>query len=261
MIAAALAAAACHDAPFESVRQSRDTLLDRAFNLAASDPAQAARLFAEAGAGPSLEAARLESWIDCLERSSAEAAAWRLYLAAPPPPKLEEKARLHLIRSLIAAGDVAAAADERARLFEDTGTAADEVLLLANDPVFSLAAARRMVIDAPRTLSRLDAILSRRLLSSLGPEERLQRARAWRREGRPARAASELRSQRWKGELEIERRREAGRAEIDAGSPLAALRILPKGRDAGAVDLELRARAFRNRAWSLWPKNRSQSAF
>jgi soluble lytic murein transglycosylase len=118
-----------------------------------------------------------------------------------------------------------------------------------------------MVIAAPRTLSRLDGNLSRRLLSSLGPEERLQRARAWRREGRPARAASELRSHRWKGELETERRREVGRADIDAGSPLAALRVLPRGRDAGAVDFELRARAFRNRAWSLWPKNRSQSEF
>ncbi len=146
-------------------------------------------------------------------------------------------------------------------LDDDTGPAADELLLTVGDDGIRLAAARRLAVTAPARLSSLDRDLDRSLLARLGPEERLQRSHAWRREGSPSRAASELRSQSWRGAAEVERRRELARAELDAGSPNRALRVLPDGRDAGPTDLVLRAQALRSRAWHLWPDGGSRKVF
>ena len=260
-LAAALTAAACIEEPAAPPAPARDQLLDRAFGLVASDPDLAARLFAEAGEGTVLETARMESWADCLERTSAASGAWRDYLAATPPPTKAARARFELIEALLREGEVGVAAAERTLLDDAFGRAADELLLTAGDDGIRLAAARRLTVTAPQRLSSVDRDLDRSLLAGLGPEERLQRSRSWRREGSPTRAAGELRSQRWSGEAEIERRRELARAELDAGSPNRALRALPDGRDAGPADLTLRAQALRNRAWNLWPGGKARRDF
>ncbi len=261
LLAAASTAAACVREPAAPPAPARDQLLDQAFSLVDSDPGQAARLFAEAGEGPVLETARVESWAECLERSSAASGGWREYLAAAPPPMSAARARLQLIAALIAEGDLDGASAERSLLSDERGAEADELLLTAGDENTRLAAARRLAVAAPRRLSALDKDLDRRLLTTLGPEDRLARSRAWRRENAPARAAAELRSLRWSGAEEIERRRELARAELDDGSPNRALRVLPDGRDAGSVDLTLRAQAFRNRAWALWPDAGARRVF
>jgi soluble lytic murein transglycosylase len=256
-----LTAAACVHEPVPPPTPAREALLDQAFSLVDSNPGEAARLFADAGEGPALETARVESWADCLERTSAASGDWREYLAAAPPPTSAARARLQLITALIAEGDVAGASAERSLLHDDRGTAADELLLAAGDENIRLAAAQRLVVAAPRRLSALDNGLDRRLLAALGPEDRLERSRSWRRENAPARAAAELRSLRWRGAEEVERRRELARAELDAGAPNRALRVLPDGSDAGSVDLTLRAQAFRNRAWAMWPDAGAQRVF
>jgi len=189
-LAAALTAAACFHEPVLPPAPARDGLLDQAFSLVDSNPGEAARLFAEAGEGPVLEAARMESWADCLERASAASGAWRGYLAAAPPPGLAARARFRLVAVLIAEGDVAGAAAERGLLDDERGTAADELLLTAGDEAIRMAAARRLAVAAPRRLSALDNGLDRRLLAALGPEDRLERSRSWRRENAPARAAA-----------------------------------------------------------------------
>jgi soluble lytic murein transglycosylase len=260
-LAAAMTAAACGNAPAGPTVSARDQLLDRAFALIDSDPGLAARLFAEAGTGPVLEAARMASWKECLERTSAPSGSWRQYLDASPPPTSAARARLHLIGSLIAEGDFSAAAVERLRLPDSFGPAGDELLLtVAHEPT-RLAAAERLAVSAPRRLSSHDRDLDRRLLAGLGPEDRLRRSRAWQRDNTPSRAAAELRSQSWSGDAEIERRRELARAELDAGSPRRALLALPDGRRAGSTDLMLRARALRNRAWGRWPASGAKRAF
>jgi soluble lytic murein transglycosylase len=260
-LAAALTAAACVHEPVSLPAPARDRLLDQAFSLIDSNPGEAAKLFAEAGEGSVLEAARMDSWADCLERSSAASGAWRAYLAAAPPTGLAARARFRLVAVLIAEGDVAGAAAERVLLDDESGTAADELLLAVGDEAVRLAAARRLAVAAPRRLSALDNGLDRRLLAALGPEDRLERSRSWRRENAPARAAAEIRTLRWSGAEEIERRRELALAELDSGSPNRALRVLPDGRDAGPTDLTLRARAYRSRAWAMWPDAGAHRAF
>lgn len=261
LLAAALTAAACIQEPTTPSAPARDQMLDRAFSLVDSDPGEAARLFAEAGEGAALETARMDGWADCLERTAAASGAWRGYLVAAPPPTLAARARLRLIAALITEGDLAGAAAERELLDDEHGTTADELLLTAGNEVLRLAAARRLATSAPRRLSALDNVLDRRVLATLGSEDRLQRSRAWRRENAPARAAAELRTLRWSGEAEVERRRELARAELDAGSPNRALRALPDGREAGPADLALRAQAHRNRAWAAWPDAGARRAF
>ena len=133
ILAAALTAAACSIAPAPPTPSPRDQLLDQAFSLVESAPGRAATLFAEAGPGADLENARMTSWADCLERTSAPSQAWRAFLAVPPPPELAEAARLRLIEALVAEGNDGGAEAERAALEGDSGPAADEALLVAAD--------------------------------------------------------------------------------------------------------------------------------
>lgn len=240
---------------------ARDRLLDRAFAAADTDPAQAAQLFEDAGPGPSLERARMAGWKTCLESTGAPAAAWRRYLVDGPPPEFAAAARLQLIEKLLEEGRVEVALAEHRLLPPASRAAGDELLLAAEDPEVRIGAARRLAVSSPGRLAARAPDLEGRLVDTLGPEERLERSRAWRRAGRPARAAAELGRLKWRGATESERRREQARAELAAGSARAALRVLPDGRGAGAADHELRARAHRALAWGLHPSRRAGASF
>ncbi len=259
--AAFLLAVGCAPSPPANPSSAREQALDRAFAVAEADPARAAALFAEAGPGAALEQARMTVWEDCLERTGATAGAWRQYLADNPPADLAGTARLSLIQRLAENGDLDALLEERALLAVELQPRADDTLRGATDSGIRLAAARRLAVIGPQRLAARDRALDRRLLATLEPRDRLERAREWRRAGASSRAAAELRSARWTGEIETERRRELARAELAAGSPLAALRSLPSGRNAESEDLTLRARAYRNRAWHLFPGRGETKAF
>jgi len=261
ILAAAAAAAACGNDVSQAPIPERDRILDQAFALADSDPGRAAALFADAGPGPSLENSRMEVWADCLERTAAGAGAWRRYLEDRPPETLAARARLALIEALLGRGSFEAALAERSLLPVEDLSTADELLFAVNDQGVQLDAAQRLAVDNPAFLAAADRELDRSLASKLQPEERLERAGAWSRSGRSSRAASELRGQRWSGDLERQRRRELARSELASGSPTRALRALPSGHDAEAEDHVLRAQAFRDRGWHIFPGRSAQSHF
>jgi soluble lytic murein transglycosylase len=261
-ISAALLAVGCAVSPLPiSPSSAREQALDRAFALAESDPGRAALLFAEAGPGATLERARMAVWEDCLERAGATPEAWRRYLADSPPDDLAGTARLWLMKELAENGDLGTFLDQRTLLPAELRPRADEFLLDTPDPEIRFAAARRLVVTGPQRLAAHDRTLDRRLLATLSPRDHLERARQWRRAGAPSRAAAELRSVQWTGDIETERKRELARAELAAGSPLAALRALPSGRNPESEDLALRAQAYRNRAWHLFPGRGETKAF
>lgn len=261
LLAAALTAAACFNAPPLRNGMAREQTLDQAFAVVASDPTRAAELFAKAGSGTALEHARLTSWADCLDRGDAAPEAWRRYLADEPPPTLAARARVALLRTLAAEGPIEAMLAERSLLPAGLRPEVDELLLTTDDPEIRLQAARRLAVSAPQRLRAIDRELERILVRDLTPEEHLERSRSWRHAGAPARAAAELRTLRWRGETEALRRRELARAELAAGSPRRSLSALPSGSDADAEDLSLRAQAYRHRAWQLFPDRRSNQAF
>jgi soluble lytic murein transglycosylase len=203
----------------------------------------------------------MATWKSCLESARAPATAWRTYLEDGPPPDLAASARLQLMKLLIADGHNDAAVEERELLPAQSLSAADELLMAADRPEVRLAAARRLVVGSPSRLAALAPELDHSLAAELTLEERLARSRAWQRLGRPSRAAAELRGERWRGALEVDRRRELARAELAAGSPRAALRSLPSGRNAEAADHELRARAHRGLAWRMYPARSALAAF
>jgi soluble lytic murein transglycosylase len=191
-------------------------------------------------------------WATCLERTAADPGGWRRYLDDRPPEDLEVRARLALIKDLSDRGEVAAALAERSLLPLRSRPRADELLLSITDPEIRAEAAKRLAVSSPSFLAAADPQLERQA-SRLSPAEHIERARAWRREGSATRAASELRRFRWTGVEEQMRRRELARAELAAGSPSRALSVLPSGPKAEAEDRVLRAQAFRNRGWHLFP--------
>ncbi len=261
ILAAAAAAAACSQGAVQAPAPERNRILEQALALADSEPGRAAALCADAGPGPSLETSRMAVWAACLERTAAGADAWRRYLEDRPPDALAARARLALIEALIDRGSFEAALAERSLLPLEDRSTADELLFEVGDQDIRLDAARRLVVENPVFLAAADRELDRRLASKLPPVERLERARAWERAGRFSRAASELRGEGWSGEEEQQRRRELARAEIASGSPTRALTALPSGRNAEAEDHVLRARAFRARAWHLFPGRGNQQSF
>jgi soluble lytic murein transglycosylase-like protein len=97
--------------------------------------------------------------------------------------------------------------------------------------------------------------------AALTPDEHLDRSRAWRGRGLPKRAAAELRRLSWRGDDELRRRRELAEADLAAGSPASALRALPTGSRTGVEDLLLRAQAFRDRAWIMFPGRGEERLF
>ena len=259
--AAVLLAVSCAAPPPSGPSSAREQMLDQAFALADADPARAATLFAEAGPGAVLEQARVTVWEDCLERSNATPEVWREYLADNPPVELAGTARLSLMRKLAENHNLDTFLGQRTLLPVELQPQADEILLAATDSELRLAAARRLAVTGPQRLAAHDRALDRRLLATLAPRERLDRTREWRRAGAPSRAAAELRSVRWIGDIESQRKRELAQAELAAGSPLAALRVLPSGRNAEPEDFVLRAQAYRNRAWHIFPGRGDTKAF
>ena len=253
ILAAAVMAAACVGSDSPPPVSERDHLLDQAFAVADSNPARASTLFADAGPGASLENSRMAAWATCLERSSAEPDEWRRYLNDHPPEDLAARARLSLIRLLAERDEVEEAVRERSFLPNENRPEADELLFTVAERATRSEAAVRLAISSPLFLSAADPRLDREIASNLSPSEHLERARAWRRAGRPSRAAAELRRLRWTGEDEQMRRRELARAELAAGSPSRALNALPSGSNAEAEDHVLRAQASRNRGWHLFP--------
>jgi soluble lytic murein transglycosylase len=246
-------AAACSDGHKPTPVPERERLLDQAFAVADSNPAGAATLFADAGPGASLENSRMAVWATCLERTAAGPDGWRRYLEDRPPEGLAVRARLALIKTLTDRGDVGAALGERSLLPPESRPKVDELLFAIADPATRAESAARLAISSPSFLTAADPGLDQRLMSKLSPPGHLDRARAWRRAGRSSRAASELRRARWNGVDEQMRRRELARAELAAGSPSRALSALPSGSNAEAEDHVLRAQAFRNRGWHLFP--------
>ncbi len=240
---------------------AREELLDQAFAAASTDPLLAASLFAEAGSGPGLERVRFIVWADCLKRAEVGGEEWRVYLADHPPADLADRARLALITALHRDGAFDAILGERALLAANLQPRADALLLDSNNLEVRLDAAQRLVVTSPRRLRSHDQALDQKLLAGLPPASRVERARAWRLQGSPKRAAAEMRSQRFTGEVDLERRRELARAELQSGAPLRALKALPSGKAATAEDLVLRAQAYRNRAWHLFPGRGEKSVF
>jgi soluble lytic murein transglycosylase len=160
---------------------------------------------------------------------------------------------LALIGVLANRGEIEAAVSERSFLPPESRSKADELVFAMADKATRAEVAERLSISSPSFLAAADPGLDRQLSSQLSPSEHLERARAWRRAGQPSRAATELRRARWTGEDEQMRRRELARAELAAGSPSRALNALPSGSNAKAEDHVLRAQAFRNRGWHLFP--------
>ena len=231
----------------------RERLLDQAFAVADSDPARASALFADAGPGTSLENSRMAVWANCLERISPEPDEWRRYLNDRPPEGLATRARLSLIGLLVDRDEIDEAVRERSLLPLESRSKADELLFTVAEQTTRVEAAKRLAISSPSFLAAADSGLDRKIASKLSPSEHLERARAWRLGGQPSRAATELRRLGWTGADEKMRRRELARAELAAGSPSRALNALPSGSKAEAEDQFLRAQAFRNRGWHLFP--------
>ena len=246
-------AAACVRSDSLPPVSERERLLDQAFAVADSNPARASALFADAGPGASLEDSRMAVWATCLERSSVGPDEWRRYLNDRPPEGLAARARLSLIEILVDRNEIEEAIHERSFLPPDSWSKADELLFALTDPAAQAEAAGRLAISSPSFLAAADPGLDRKIASKLSPPEHLDRARAWRRSSQPSRAATELRRVRWTGVDEQMRRRELARAELAAGSTSRALNALPSGSNAEAEDHILRAQAFRNRGWRLFP--------
>jgi soluble lytic murein transglycosylase len=253
--------AACSVAPPVSIDATRGRDLDEAFAAAADDPGRAASLFELVGPGPELERARFEVWADCLTKTGADTSAWREYLADRPPQDLEGRARLAIIEQMLQTGAIEAVLEEREFLEASRRPEADELLLRSEDATVRISAAQRLAVSSPLRLRRFDRDLDQRLARALSPQDHLDRAANLRKQGSPSRAAAELRTLSWRGTIEVERRRELARAELDAGAPLRALRVLPATGTAGAEDLALRAQAYRDRAWHLWPGKGERRVF
>jgi len=239
----------------------RHARLREALARRTSDPLVACQLFADAGPGADLEGLRLRKWLECLEAAKPPPKHWRKYLSATPSPRLRSRAELGLARSLMQSGAAAEALELLKRAAARGVTEAAEELLATSDVSLRETAARQLAVDEPWRLRRHDSTLDTRLLKALAPSERLERAVAWRRQGNPRRAASELRSVRWSGEDEQRRRVELAQAEIARGSPSRALQVLPSVGRSSFDALVVRGEALRRRGWSRSPGRRARQAF
>jgi len=239
----------------------RDELLARGFAARASDPLTAAALLERAGTGPSLERARQEVWLGCLERAGAGPDAWLAFLGGGPPADLRPRALEGLGRALLAAGDLAGGVAALEEAATSGRLAADEALVASGDTAARGRAALRLAVRDPRRLQRLDPDLERETLRRLRPAEWLERARAWREGGLPSAAERELRRLRWSGADERERREELVEAAVAAGRldrALAALRSAgPEPGREGAIEAEL----LRRQGWGMVPQPGARKRF
>lgn len=262
--AAALVAVACveeRQQPAGHVNDERLSRLDRAFATRSSDPESAARLFADAGPGSTLERARLEGWLVALASSSADVSAWREVASSPMPDDLETRALLGLARALAADGHT----EEAVALLQDAPDhgrrTADQELLQIGDGPWRLEAASRMAVSAPNKLRRDAPELEDSAVASLAPEQLLERSAAWRGVGGAGRGATELRRHRWRGELESSRRLELARCEIASGNPGRAIDTLRGLESADGEVGVVRADAYRRRGWQRYPRANASPSF
>ena len=262
--AAALVAVACVEEPRladTSAREERLTRLDQGFAVRESNPETAARLFAAAGPGPILERARLEGWLAALEKVPTGVSEWREASEVPMPQDLEIRALLGLARALVADGRTVEAvaclqgAPDHARL------AADRELLHIGDGPWRAGAASRLAVSSPHSLRREAPELEAPAVAALSPELLLQRSAAWREAGGAARAATELKRRRWRGEIERVRRIELARCEVASGNPGRAIDTL-RGLSSDDVEAAVaRGDAYRRRGWQRYPRATASSAF
>lgn len=262
-LAAALLAVACSgpepDVPPRA--QERLGTLRAAFAERSSRPAEAARLFEDAGAGPALERARLEAWLEALGRSAAGSERWRAFLDAAPPGDLAQIARAGLGRALLDEGREAEGVAELEAALEAGERRAAELLLVHGDPAVRERAARRLAVADPPILRRVAPELEAAAVRDLPPEGWLERGRAWREAGRPTRARAELGARRFRGAEERDRRLELARAEIASGAAAAALARLPAAGRSSAEELLVRAEANRRLGWSRVPSPSARAPF
>ncbi len=254
-------AVACADHPVEDQDSSRLDVLKRAFASRHDDPVAAADLFAEAGSGPSLERARLKAWYDCLRRGGADSARWRSFLDARPPVDLGGPATLALAAALATENDRAGAVSVLVAAPEPFRHRADLELLDVADAATAASAAFRLAREAPQLLRSHSSTLERSILTAFEHKDWMARAAAWRSAGLGSRGAAELRKLQSRGAEEKERRIELARCEIDGGSSTRALDALPARDRSDPVELNLRAEAYRRRAWGLMPDNAASKPF
>jgi hypothetical protein len=257
----ALAAVAACANPQPARGPSRLESLAEAFRTRASDPKRSLGAFAAAGAGTTLERARVTAWLQELESVPSPPVAWRRLLAEHPPAAVEGRARIGLARALAASGQIGAAVSELETVDGEGRIRADAALVELAEGTARGTAARHLAIFAPAELHRLDPELEARVLAGLTAHERLQRSVRWRAVGRPERAIAELRRLRFQGEEEHQRRLEMARSEIAAGSPKRALGVLPRPAARDPDVLLLRASALRRMAWQRVPRSSARGAF
>lgn len=263
-VAAALVAAACVQAPRPAPpggASERLELLDQAFASARHDPVLAARLFAQAGPGATLERVRLEAWLSALERSGAGERDWRGMADEDLPDDLDGRVALGLARALAADGHSAAAAEVLEGAPPNDRVAADLELMSLGDGNWREPAARRLAVAAPHRLRRVAPRDDDAALRGLGRVDRLERAAAWRLAGSPGRGAAELGSLRFSGDEERRRRHELARCEIAGGNPRRAISAL---HDVPVADPEahlLRGEAYRRQGWQRFPHPSARASF
>ena len=247
--------------PETVVQEERLSRLDQGLAVRESNPEAAARLFAAAGPGPTLERVRLEGWLAALEEASASVSEWREAAEAPMPQDLEIRALIGLARALAADGRTVEAVAFLEGAPDHARRAADQELVRIGDGPWRLEAALRLAVFSPHRLRREAPELEAQAVADLSPELLLQRSSAWREVGGAARAAAELRRQRWRGEIERSRRIELARCEVVSGNPGRAIATL---RGLGSDDVEaavVRGDAYRRRGWQRYPRATASSGF
>ena len=262
LAATALAAVACvQGEPPPAPTDARLQAIGRALDLRATAPLEAASLLEQAGAGVVLERVRIETWLSCLERSTAAPAQWQALIADGPPADLEGRAQLGLVRALRRAGREHEAVEALESLARSGSEDADAALLSAQDREVRLRSARRLAVLAPRRLAEAGPGLEAEVVRTLSARERLQRAAAWRRAGAARRVVEELARVRFQSELERQRRVELAEAALVLGQPAAALDLVGGGRDASPAELVVRAEAHRRLGWQRYPEPAARNEF
>lgn len=262
LLAPLLAAlAACVETPSPQRSSAREEQLRQGFAARGTDPAAAASYLAAAGPGALLEQARVEVWVDCLERASPAPSAWREALAQPLPPELRLRVLEGLGRALLAAGEGAAGVAALEEAARGGRTSADERLLEVGEGAVRRRATDRMAVRAPHRLRQLDPTAERGSVAGLGPAQWLERTAAWRATGNPAAGAAELARRRWSGADERRRRVELARAELAAGAVGRALAALPPPAGSDSEELALRAQCLRRQAWGSSPAPAARGLF
>ncbi len=247
--------------PTDIDRASRLEAIKMGLALRSDSPEAAAEAFGRAGVGPELERLRLELWLRTLESGQVAPEGWADYLDQNPPSDLGDRARLALVRALVAEGRLDKASDILAGIGASGAVSADVLRLSWPEMEVRDVAAARLAVVAPAVLRREAPSLEKAVVAALGPEDKVVRGVAWREAGHPARGAAELRSIRVSGSLEERRRLELARCELQRGSISAALKVLPPLSRCDVDEALVRALSWRRRGWSRFPGPTAAEAF